>query len=181
VLKCGKLSNCRNKEVTLSVGRCGVVTVVCLSMSSGGWVAICSCGHSQNFEGIVCFRILSRSVQCSLCRLIFLIAHMTREVQLSCVVSQGLCFMAVRMSKCRVKSALKFPLPQTVANSLVSWAPVCFYKPLCFRCVTTHTKIMTTLLTTECFVGNMWVSVVVWNTVFAITSTLRCLHVLNWL
>jgi hypothetical protein len=60
VLKCGKLSKCRNKEVTLSVGRCGVVTVVCLSMSSGGWVAICSCGHSQNFEGIPCFRIRSR-------------------------------------------------------------------------------------------------------------------------
>ena len=61
MLKCGKLSQCRNKEVTLSVGRCGVVTVVCLWMSSGVWVAICSCGHSQHFEGIICFRIRSRS------------------------------------------------------------------------------------------------------------------------
>ena len=61
MLRCGKLSKCRNKEATLSVGRCGVVTVVCLSISSGGCVAICSCGHSQHFEGIICFRILSRS------------------------------------------------------------------------------------------------------------------------
>jgi hypothetical protein len=60
VLKCGKMSTCRNKEVSLSVGRCGVVTLVCLSMSSGGWIAICSCGNSQNFEGIMCFRIRSR-------------------------------------------------------------------------------------------------------------------------
>lgn len=61
MLKCGKLSKCRNKEATLSVGRCGVVTVLCLSMSSGGWVAICSCGHSQHFEGVICFCFRSRS------------------------------------------------------------------------------------------------------------------------
>jgi len=83
-------------------------------------------------------------VQYSVCRLIFLLVHVTREVQLSGVTSQELCFMAVRMSKCRVNSALKFPLPQTAANSLVSWAPVWSYKPLCFRFVTTHAKIMTT-------------------------------------
>jgi hypothetical protein len=59
-------------------------------------------------------------VQYSACRLIFLIVHMTREVQLSDVTSQGLCFMAVWTAKCRVNSALGFPLPQTAANSLVS-------------------------------------------------------------
>ena len=38
-----------------------LLRLVCLSMSFGGCVAICSCGHSQHFEGIICFRILSRS------------------------------------------------------------------------------------------------------------------------
>ena len=56
----------------------------------------------------------------SVCRLMFLLVHVAREVQLSDVTSQELCFMAVRMCKCRVNSALKFPLPQTAANSLLS-------------------------------------------------------------
>jgi hypothetical protein len=60
-MKWGKLCQYRNKEVTLSGGRCGVVTVVCFLMFSGVWVAICSCGHSKHFEGVICFRIRSRS------------------------------------------------------------------------------------------------------------------------
>jgi hypothetical protein len=106
VLKCGKLSQCRNKEVTLSVGRCDVVTVV----------SVCQCllGDGLPFVLVDIHSILKDSyasvfgveVQYSVCRLIFWIVHVTREVQLSFVTSQGLCFMAVRMSKCSVNSAV---------------------------------------------------------------------------
>jgi len=77
---------------------------------------VCRCllGDGLPFVFVSIHRILKESyasvfgveVHYSVCRLIFLI------VQLSYLTSQGLCFMAVRMSKCRVNSALMLPLPQ---------------------------------------------------------------------
>ena len=122
MLKRGKLSKCRNREVTLSVGRCGVATVLFWVLSSGGWVAICSCGHLQRFEGIMCFRILSSSAVFCLLADILDSACDTGSAVIICDVTRIMSYVSMCELRCHIRRRIPLSTerPPAFTNRCVS-------------------------------------------------------------